>query len=420
MGADATVAALGDFYIKRFNLAGRDAEFSKNRVTLQRISRDASRLKDSGSSFDVTVRVADAWSDSPDFESGMKYYSQGKSFKWNVGTPYVQYGRVTFDGLLLNKSSASTIIDVKKTETEGVATNMLDSLEFQIWNDGSGARAQVGASGLGGTEAARQLTLTNAEQMYNLPQGTIFFGSTSGTGSGGTDHSDLYRVDYLDVQGNVLYATQITNTAGQELAASDYLYSVGSKGAYMPGIPTFISAAAPTDTLYGLARTGTGEATSGWRFPFVNSINETVKRSFSTMGRWVNRAAANFSVCLSASDWFLLEQEMEGKAVYDPQATVKFGTEAILVRTMFGMVPVIGIPQMVSGRGYIIDWSTWTLYTLGNLPHVINDDGKVMQRLAPGSPTGNNLNGDGVEMRYRIWKALLCDAPIANATFPTA
>jgi hypothetical protein len=43
-----------------------------------------------------------------------------------------------------------------------------------------------------------------------------------------------------------------------------------------------------------------------------------------------------------------------------------------------------------------------------------------MLRLAPGSPSGNNLNGDGVEMRFRIWKAALCLAPIANATFPTS
>lgn len=417
MGADATVAGLSDFYIKRFNLASRDAEWQKNRVTLARLKRDASRLKDSGSAFDITVRVADAWSDSPDFTSGMQYYSKGTSFKWTVGTPYVQYGRVTFEGLLLNKSSLSTIIDVKKTETEGVATNMLDSLEFQIWNDGSGNRGQIDV--LGGTEAARELTLKKASDVYNFPPGTVFFGSTSGTGSGGTDHTDLYRVTYIDPQNAKLYAEQVTNTGGQELADEDYLYSVGSKGAHMPGIPSFVTSAEPTDTLYGLARTGTGPATSGWRFTFVNSIQETIQRAFATMGRYVNRAAANFSVCLSTTDWFLLSQEMEGKQVYDPTALVRFGTEGLVVRTPFGPVTCIAIPQMKDDRGYILDWTTWTLYTLGNLPHIIDDDGKVMQRLAPGSPTGNNLNGDGIEMRYRIWKALLCDMPISNATFPT-
>lgn len=418
MGADATISGLADFYVKRFNLASRDAEYAKNRVTLGRITRDSSRLRDSGDAFYVTVRVADAWSDSPTFVDGMKYYGQGSSFRWTVGTPYTQYGRVTFDGLLLNKSSLSTIIDVKKTETEGVATNMLDSLEFQLWNDGSGNRGQIDV--LGGSEAERLLTLKTVDQVYNLPVGTHFFGSTSSTGSGGTDHSDVYKVTKSDPMNKQITAAQITNTGGQELTDEDYLYSVGSKGLHMPGIPSFIPSSDPSDTLFGVTRTGTGPSTSGWRFSFVNSIQETVQRAFTVMGRWVNKAASNFSVCLSPGDWFLLSQELEGKVIYDPTAMQRFGTEGIIVRTPFGPITCIAIPQMKDGRGWILDWTTWTLYTLGNLPHVIDDDGKAMQRLAPGDPAGNNLNGDGVEMRYRIWKVLLCDMPMSNATFPTA
>lgn len=417
MGADATIAGLSDFYVKRFNLASRDAEYSKNRITLQRITRDKERLKNSGDAFYVTVRVADAWSDSPTFKEGMKYYSKGKTFRWTVGDPYPQYGRVTFDGLLLNKSSLSTIIDVKKTETEGVATNMLDSLEFQLWNDGSGSRGRVGAAGLGGTAATRILTLETSSDVYNFPHGTVFYGSTTATGAG-TDHGDLYRVTNVDPQAGTVTADRISGVAG-DLAANDYLFSVGSKDLHMPGIPSFIPSAAATDTLFGVARTGTGPELQGWRFSFVNSIQETIQRSFATMGRWVNRAAANFSVCLSTMDWFLLSQEMEGKVVYDPTAMLRFGTEGIIVRTPYGPVTCIAIPQLKDGRGYILDWTTWTLYTLGNLPHIIDDDGKVMQRLGADDPAGNNLNGDGVEMRYRIWKVLLCDMPMSNSTFAT-
>jgi hypothetical protein len=416
MSADATISGLSDFYIRRYNLASRDAEYAKNRVTLGKIRRDTDRLKNSGDGFYVTVRVSDAWSDSPDFKSGMKYYSKGKTFRWFVGTPYTQYGRVTFDGLLLNKSSLSTIIDVKSTETEGIANNMLDSLEFQLWNDGTGARGQVSA--LGGSAGTRLITLGTASDVYNLPIGTVFYGSTTNTGAG-TDSVDIYQVSNVDPQNAQLTATRLSGSAG-DLATSMYLFSVGSKDAHMPGIPSFITSSAPTDTLYGVARTGTGPELSGWKFAFVNSIEETIKRAFATMGRWVNRAAANFSVCLSTSDWFLLSQELEGRQVYDPSAQVKFGTEGLVVRTPFGPVTCIAVPQLKDGRAYVIDWTTWTLYTLGNLPHIIDDDGKVMQRLGADDPSGNNLQGDGVEMRYRIWKALLCDMPMSNATLATA
>lgn len=416
MGADATIAGLSDYYIRRFNLASRDAEYKKNRVTLGMVPRNADRLKNSGDAFYVTVRIADAWSDSPDFKSGMKYYSKGKTIRWTVGTPYTQYGRLTFDGLLLNKSSLSTIIDVKQTETDGVANNMLDSLEFQMWNDGSGHRGR--AQTLSGTASSRVILLYVPSDVYNFPVGAVFYGSTTSTGAG-TDHGDIYTVTANDPQGGKVFADRLSGSAG-DLANDDYLFTVGSKDAYMPGIPSFIPSVAATDTLFGVARTNGGPPLQGWFFPFANSIGETVQRTFATMGRWVNRAARKFAVCLSTMDWFLLSQELEGRIVYDPQAMQTFGTEGIVVRTPYGPVTCVAIPQLGDGRGYVIDWTTWTLYTLGNLPHIIDDDGKVMQRLGADDPASNNLNGDGVEMRYRIWKILLCDMPMSNATFATA
>ncbi len=112
MGADATVAALSDYFVKRFNLAGRDAEYKRNRVTLKMTPRNTTRLAQ-GDGFYETVRVADAWSDSPDFAQGMGNYSNDKTFRWLVGDPYVQYGRATFDGLLLARNNVGTIIDTR-------------------------------------------------------------------------------------------------------------------------------------------------------------------------------------------------------------------------------------------------------------------------------------------------------------------
>jgi hypothetical protein len=418
MGADGTISELSDYYRKQFNLANRDAEYSKNRVTLKQIGRNADKLKNAGDGFYVTVREADAWSDSPDFYSGMKYYSRGQTFRWFVGDPYPQYGRATFDGLLLNKSSAAKIIDDKQVEIDGIANNMLDSCEFQLWGNGSGARGRIATAGLGGSAATRVLELETHSDVYNLPIGAVFYGSTTATGAG-TDSVDIYRVTSNDPQAGELTAERISGTAG-DLAADMYLFTVGSKDAHMPGIPGFITSTDPTDTLFSVPRTGRGPVLSGWRFAFDTSIKKTIQVAFATMGRWVNRAANKFAVCLSTMDWFNLSQELEDTVIYDPTAIQRFGTEGLVVRTPFGPVTVIAIPQLADGRGYILVWTTWTLYTLGNLPHVIDDDGKVMQRLGADNPSGNNLNGDGVEMRFRIWKVLLCDMPMSNATFPTA
>jgi hypothetical protein len=419
MGATATEAALTEFFIRKYNLSSRDAEYKKNRPTLQMMPRNGERLK-MGDGFYVTVRIADGWSDSPDFASGMANYNVGTKIRWFVGDPYPQYGRLTFDGLMLARNNVGTIIDLKSMEADGVASNMLDSLEFLMWNDGTGKRGQISVSA--GSAASRQWTLATVSDVYNFPIGTVLQANTAADFSG-TTRADQYRVDSLDPINGFVFATRVVG-AGGDVAANDFLFGIGSGGVAgvvsMPGIPTFIPAAAPTDTLYGVARTNGGPPVSGWRFPFVNSISETIQRSFATMGRWVNRAGAKYMVCLSTTDWLLLSLEREGRVIPDPTPTQTFGLEGLRVRTPYGPITAVAIPQLADGRGYILDWTTWTLYTLGNLPHVIDDDGKVFQRLAPGSPSGNNLNGDGIEMRWRIWKVLLCEQPMSNATFPTS
>ena len=415
MGADSTVAALAEYYVERFNLVNRDAEYTKNRWTLNRLARDGKRLK-TAKIFHDTVRIADAWSDSPDFTEGMTNFVNDSTFQWDIGANlYPHYGRVTFEGELLNRQEPATIIDTKSASTDGIATNMLDSVEFMLWNTVA-ARGQVAA--LGGTAAAREITLTSEDDVYNFPVNMRMMGSTTNTGAG-TDRADKYTVTSIDPVNKKVFASRYSG-AGADLAVNDFLFSIGSKDAYMPGIATFIPATDPTDTLFGVPRTGQGPVLSGWRFPYVGSISETILRSFAKMGKYVNRSALNFTACLSVEDWILLSLEQTGTVVRDEQATQRFGTETISVRTPFGNVPCVAVPQLKSGRGWIVDWTVWKLYTLGNLPHVIDDDGKVMQRLAPGSPVGNNLNGDGVEMRFRMWKVLSCLMPMSNCTFPTA
>ena len=420
MTATATVTALSDYFVQRFNLANRDAEYKKNRVTLGLLPRDSQRMTRS-SAFYETIRVADAFSASPDFASGMSNYSTSQTFRWLVGAPFVQYGRLTFDGLFLKQNDTGTIIDVKSVESDGVANGMLDTLERNIWQDGFGDLGQI--SVLGGSAATRLITLTVASDVYNFLRGQQVVFNASRTAAG-ANRTDTYTVTLLDpVNGQVT----LTRTSGSanDVAANDFAFVVGSKDTaggiaqYMPGIPQFIPASNPSDTLYGLTRTG-DPAISGWRFPFEGSINETIQRAFSKMGRFVNRAAGKYVVALSTNDWLTLSLEPQGAIVRDPTAMQRFGVDGIVVNTPYGPITCIMIPQMRDGRGYILDWTSWMLYTIGNLPHVINDDGNVMLRLAPGSPSGNTLNGDGIEMRMRLWTVLLCNNPISNSTFLTA
>ncbi len=410
----ANQTALAEYFIRKYNLVGRDVEYTKNRPTLGMVPRNTEKLKQ-GDVFYETLRIANGFSGSPDWVEGNKNYTPSTKVRWTIGDPFAQYGRLTFDSLALARNTVGTLIDIKGSEADGVRDEMLNTCEFELWNDGSGSRGR--ASVVTGTTTIT-VTLGTPSDLYNIPVGALIKGNTVADGSG-TSRDNVYRVlDLIDPILGKFTALLITDNS-EAMVANDYIHVLGSQNAYMPGIPTFIPSSAPADTLYGVVRTG-NPALSGWRFPFKASISETIQRSFSTMGRWVNRAAGKFVVCLSTTDWLLLSMEREGRVFEDPGAMQTWGLSGLTVRTSFGPITCVAIPQMSDGRGYIIDWSSWSLYTLKNLPHVVDEDGMTFVRLGIGTVSGSeHLNGDALAMQFRMWKVLLCLQPMSNATFPT-
>lgn len=413
----ANQSALAEYFIERYNLVGRDVEYQKNRPTLMAMPRDTEKLKQ-GNFFDETLRIANGFSGSPDWVEGNKGYQPSTKVKWRIGDPYAQYGRLSFDTLALARNNLGTLLDIKGAEADGVRDEMLNTLEFELWNDGTGARGQVTShTGSFGTAGTAVMTLSTVSDVYNFPYGATLTGNTARDGSG-TVHSDRYKVVDIDPVNGKVTVLNLTNPSASAIADNDYLFVAGSQAAYMPGIPTFIPATAPADTLLGVTRTA-NPALSGWRFPFKSSISETIQRAFATMGRWVNRAADRFVVCLSTTDWLLLSMEREGRVFENPGAMQKWGLEGLTVRTPFGPITCIAIPQMSDGRGYILDFTSWKLFTLKNLPHVVDEDGLTFVRGGIGTPDGYS-QGDLIAMQFRIWKILLCLQPLSNATFPTA
>lgn len=411
----ANQSGLADYFIERYNLVGRDVEYQKNRFTMAQIPRDTAKLAQ-GNFFDETLRIANGFSGSPDWVEGNKNFNPSKTVKWRVGDPYAQYGRLTFDTLALARNTLGTLIDIKGAEADGVRDEMLNTCEFELWNDGTGSRGKIAASGVGGSAGTPIYTLTQASDVYNFPFGSVLYSSTTNTGAG-TDHTNRLKVIDVNPQAATITCTRTVDNSSPAVAA-DYLFVVGSKDGQMPGIPTFIPSTDPADTLLGVTRTG-NPALSGWRFTFKSSISETIQRAFATMGRWVNRGAEKFVVCLSTTDWLLLSMEREGRVLEAPSAMQKWGLEGLTVRTPFGPITCVGVPQMSDGRGYIIDWSSWKLYTLKNLPHVVDEDSLTFVRLGIDTADGYK-NGDAIAMQFRMWKVLLCLQPMSNATFPTS
>lgn len=412
---EATVAALVEYFKRTYSLPERTNMSLRKVTTLKQIPRNDSSLA-SGEAFYEVMDALKTASASHSFGPGMTDYTPSKAYRWLIDGPKTMYGRITLQGLALAQSPAGALINVKAKEADQETDYMMERLEKILWGDGAADIGRIAAAGLGGSAATRVLTLSNAEDAYNFQHGQFLAANANRTGNVGSLRVDVYKVTGVNYVTGVVTADRFSG-AGGDWANNDYIYIRGDYDSATAGIPGFIPATDPTSTPFlGVDRSLWPNHLAGWRYGFQGSIEETIKFTFSKMGRFVNKPANRFAICLSTSDWYTLEQEMGARVVRDPAAEQTFGTGTILVRTTYGTVACIAIPVLTSGRGYLLDFTTWRFHHLRGVPHVIDDDGNVALRL-PAEGTGA---GDGIEIRFRCWYRLTCVYPIANATFATA
>jgi len=412
---EATVAVLVEYFKRTYSLPERTNMSMRKRVTLNMLPRNDQMLA-SGEAFFEVMDALKAASASATFANGMTDYTPSKAYRWLVSGPKSMYGRITISGLTLAQSPAGALINVKSAEADRETDYMLERLEQIVWGDGAANIGRIAAAGLGGTAATRVLTLATIEDAYNFQYGQYLQANPNRTGNSGTLRVDVYKVTGVNYVTGVVTADRFSG-AGGDWANNDYIYIRGDYDSVSPGIPAFIPASDPTSTPFlGVDRSLWPNHLAGWRYTFQGSIEETIKFTFSRMGRFVNRGLSRYAVCLSTADWLTLEQELGARIVRDPVAEQTFGTGALLVRTPSGTVPCIAIPVLTSGRGYLIDFSTWRFHHLKGVPHVMDDDGTTVIRL-PAEGTGS---GDGIQIWFRCWYHLTCVYPIANATFQTA
>ncbi len=84
--------------------------------------------------------------------------------------------------------------------------------------------------------------------------------------------------------------------------------------------------------------------------------------------------------------------------------------------TPAGPVTVKAGPFVPDDAGFMLDMSTWKLMSLGEVPHLVQDDGLTARVIGVASRDGS-LAEDGVELRWRAFMQLVCLNPFANGRF---
>lgn len=350
---------------------------------------------------------------------------QGKA--WTITTGQL-YGGLRIDAktLMAARNDQGSFFRLREREYEGELKSMGLALEKQLWGSGDASLAIASATSLvtGAAGTVKCATIADALN-FQINMAVEFFAPSGGspdpaaertTNQPAAGYSLVTKVNLVtgvitfdDVPDNVV--------AGDHLVRAGHIASSAVVGD-LKGIQAWIPSADPSaTTFFGVDRTAQVQMLSGWREPsYLGSIEETVKSLVSKMDR-VNMNPK--TLWLSYANWNRLEIELgaRGQRMEDGSDAV-FGRTSLRMSTPNGSIVVKAGPFVPEDAGFLLDMSTWELMSLGEVPHIVDDDGLTARVVGVATASGVVLAEDGIEIRLRAFPQLVCLNPFGNGRFP--
>lgn len=330
---------------------------------------------------------------------------------WTI-TPTAGYGGMRLDArtLMAAKNDQGAFFKLREREYEGQIKMMGLELEKQLWGDGTASLGTLNAD----PGTATTFTLATAADAVGIHiNESILFYDNDGTGGA---PSTLRNGGRRLVTGVNFLTGVITVSAALDasLDSGDHVVREGNLNSVLTGIPAWIPASDPTDTLFGVARTLYPQQLGGWRVDYQGSIEESAKKLDSIMRR-VNQRPK--TLWLSYANWSRLEIELGARGYrMEDGGDGKFGRSTLVMTCPGGPVAVKCGPFVPETAGYMLDMDSWTLMSLGAVPHIVEDDGLTARVIGVASRDGS-LAEDGIEIRLRQFTQLVCTNPFANGRF---
>lgn len=330
------------------------------------------------------------------------------------------YGFINIDRetMMASENDKGAFLRAKTTEINGMINSLMDSLAQAVAGDGWGVVGQIKAgSSVSGT------TLTLA-----LPNTVVFFEVGQELGAAAAISSGAARA--YGSSGNGLIITAIDRDAGTltfaynandptngivSLAASDYLFIRGDRQEgsspvreKMCGVQAWIPDTAPStgESFFGVDRSVDATRLAGLRKDYTGYPIEEALIDAAAYG---DREGAQFSHFMMSPATLanLIKAQGSRTQFVDVMVTATIGYRGVKVQGPNGEIICLGDKTWRDDRIHGIDIDSWTLWSLGDAPQVVNDDGLEMLRMS---------DTDGYEMRWAYYSQTRCDAPGHNMT----
>lgn len=318
------------------------------------------------------------------------------------------YSLATIDNETLeaSKGDPNAFMDAATTEIDGAIQAATRNLAISVYRTSSGAIGQVLAEP-SETSTTFTLTMKSVSDAANIEVGQMLVIHSAASGgskrnSDGTD--DEWVVAAVNRSTGVITFTGDYTSSGT-IAADDYIFVEGDRGASISGLEDWIPASAPTSTsFFGVDRSVDTDRLGGLRL------------DGSTLP--IEEALIEADAMVAAQGWGLdhffmnpstfgdLKKALGSKVQYvDMQANAKISFRGIMLDGAKGPIKVVADHNCQGNRVWGLKLSMWKLYTLGKAVRVLDTDGLQMLRQS---------TADGVEVRYGQYGNVGCRAPGSN------
>jgi len=317
------------------------------------------------------------------------------------------FASITGESIKATERDSDAFLRYATMEIDGALNSLTRSLAIAMYRDGNGARGQVSAEP--SVASAMVVTLKNAEDITNFEVGmvlNIWDALTSGTQRTRDGSNGDFTVDAIDRDAGTLTFTGEAYDSSGTIAADEYIFVKGDRGAMISGLEGWCPTAAPGATsFFGVDRTADVTRLGGNRF---DGSALPVEEALIGGAARVAREGGSPDVCMVDFATFSnLEKALGSKVVYDEAKArdVDIGFAAISLRGPRGTIKIVPDQNCQPNVAWMLQMDTWSLNTLGEAPMFLDLDNNRMLRESA---------ADAYEVRLGYYGNVACNAPGYN------
>lgn len=348
-----------------------------------------------GDNYPLPMRITNPQGASANFAKAQAN-KEASNYKRFVLTRVKDYSlaSISTEAILASSSNAGAFLQLATAEIDGAMDTMKRRIGWALYGDGSGIIGVVASIG------SNIVTLSNADDVVKFEVGqTIEVRTSGGTLRGGTNPVKVLKVD-RDA-GTVELSATPTSTA-----ATDTMNVEGDYNAKISGLAAWIPSSAPGATpFFGVDRSADVTRLGGIR---VASSGKPIDEALIDAARRVGREGLgnpDYVFC-SFTKYAALEKTLGARIRYKDVQVASVGFKGIEVTGPQSTMTVLPDRDCPDNLMYMLDMSTWALYSLRDPVMLLDQDGNKMLR---------ESSADAHEVRIGGYFQLGCISPGSNA-----